>query len=66
MSTNDITGDSLVTKASTDSYRDGWDRIFGDKRPCTCHPEDNPPVPCARKYALSECLAAAKSKLTEL
>jgi len=24
-------------------------------RPCTCHPDDNPPVPCARQYALSEC-----------
>jgi hypothetical protein len=27
------------------------------ERPCTCHPDDNPPVPCARKYALSECKA---------
>ncbi len=25
------------------------------ERPCTCHPDDNPPVPCAKKYALSEC-----------
>lgn len=24
-------------------------------RSCTCHPDDNPPEPCARKYALSEC-----------
>lgn len=24
-------------------------------KPCTCHPEDNPPVPCEQKYALSEC-----------
>jgi hypothetical protein len=24
--------------------------------PCTCHPDDNPPVPCAQKYALSQCL----------
>lgn len=30
-----------------------------DLRPCTCHPDDSPPVPCARKYALSECRAAA-------
>lgn len=30
-----------------------------DTRPCTCHPDDNPPVPCPRKYALSECRAAA-------
>lgn len=28
---NDITGDSLVTKSTTDNYRDGWDRIFGKK-----------------------------------
>ncbi len=27
-------------------------------KPCTCHPSDNPPVPCARKYALHECLGA--------
>lgn len=27
-------------------------------RSCTCHPDDNPPVPCAEKYAYSECAAA--------
>jgi hypothetical protein len=26
-----------------------------DTRTCTCHPDDNPPKPCARKYAYSEC-----------
>ena len=26
-------------------------------RACTCHPDDNPPVPCAKKYALTECRA---------
>jgi len=26
-----------------------------EPRPCTCHPDDNPPIPCAQKYALSEC-----------
>lgn len=30
------------------------------KRPCTCHPDDNPPVPCAEKYALADCKKAAK------
>lgn len=25
-------------------------------RPCTCHPDDNPPRPCAGKYALDECM----------
>ncbi len=28
-------------------------------RPCTCHPDDNPPRPCPRKYALAQCRAAA-------
>ena len=28
-------------------------------RPCTCHPDDNPPMPCAERYALSECKAAS-------
>lgn len=28
-----------------------------ESRPCTCHPDDNPPVPCAQKYALNECRA---------
>ena len=27
-------------------------------RPCTCPPEDNPPVPCERKYALTACREA--------
>jgi len=31
-----------------------------DPRPCTCHPDDNPPVPCAQQYALSECRAASE------
>ncbi len=29
------------------------------ERPCTCHPDDNPPVPCPKKYALIECRRAA-------
>ena len=33
--------------------------IPGIERPCTCHPDDNPPVPCTQKYALSECRAAS-------
>ena len=28
---NDITNDSLITKAPTDAYRDGWDAIFKKK-----------------------------------
>ena len=30
-----------------------------ETRACTCHPSDNPPVPCPQRYALSECRAAA-------
>ena len=29
------------------------------ERPCTCHPYDNPPVPCAKKYAFSDCVAVS-------
>jgi hypothetical protein len=28
---NDITGDSIQSKPSSDLYRDNWDRIFGGK-----------------------------------
>ena len=29
------------------------------ERSCTCHPDDSPPVPCPKKYALRECVAHA-------
>ena len=35
-------------------------------RPCTCHPDDNPPVPCPQKYALSECKTAPDAATVEL
>ena len=31
------------------------EEIAKDSRTCTCHPDDNPPVPCAKQYALTEC-----------
>jgi hypothetical protein len=31
-----------------------------DARECTCHPDDNPPRPCPRKFAYNECVAAAR------
>lgn len=31
-----------------------------ESRPCTCHPDDNPPQPCAQRYALTECKALAQ------
>lgn len=30
-----------------------------DTRTCTCHPDDNPPIPCPRKFALRECRRSA-------
>ena len=30
-----------------------------DNRLCTCHPDDNPPQPCAERYALADCRTAA-------
>ena len=54
MSTNDITGDKLQSKTTTDAYRDGWEVIFGKKDkpvepvdPCpetTCDEDQN--IPC--------------------
>lgn len=32
MGVNDITGDSLVSKATSKAYADGWERIFNAKR----------------------------------
>jgi hypothetical protein len=47
------------------SRRSQGNDAAGDVRPCTCHPNDNPPVPCPRKYALSECrLAKALARLS--
>ena len=37
-----------------------------DERKCTCHPDDNPPLPCTRNFALNECRAAELAKLAEL
>jgi hypothetical protein len=30
---NDVTGDSIVSRASNNKYSEGWDRIFGKKEP---------------------------------
>ena len=26
-----------------------------EERSCTCHPDDNPPNPCAKQYSLTQC-----------
>lgn len=36
---------------------------MSDNRTCTCHPDDNPPRPCPRKYALHECRDAELTRL---
>lgn len=28
-----------------------------EERACTCHPDDKPPIPCARRFAYSDCVA---------
>ncbi len=30
-SVNDITGDLIKSRSSNDKYREGWERIFGNK-----------------------------------
>lgn len=37
----------------------GQTEAKADSRVCTCHPTDNPPSPCPRKFALTECRIAA-------
>lgn len=32
VSKNEITGDELCTKATTQAYSEGWDRIFKEKK----------------------------------
>ncbi len=34
---NPITGDELISRAPTDEYKSGWDRIFGNRKvPVVC------------------------------
>ncbi len=35
---NDVTGDKMVSKAPSDAYRDGWDRIFKQNKPAPASP----------------------------
>ena len=47
-----------MTQEILQALRNIEDKIMAAPRPCTCHPDDNPPRPCAQRYALSECRAA--------
>jgi hypothetical protein len=51
---NDITGDAIVNKPSSNQYRDGWDRIFGAKNKIReeaqkNHPENSQQNPSLHK-----------------
>lgn len=46
--TNEHTGDSLITKAPTDAYRNGWDNIFKPKK-------EEPHVPETKKLVHDTC-----------
>lgn len=68
-SRNDITGDLLKTKGSTGAYRDGWDRIFGQK-PVVEEPAPPapPPLPTALEHLpgnLDEKVLAARPSSLE-
>lgn len=57
----------LICEWST--YPPDWGQQFlgplDRPRACTCHPDDNPPVPCAQKFALTECRAASAYRSSE-
>jgi len=60
---NDITNDSLITKAPTDAYRDGWDTIFKKKHELKeevhvdilAQPPEQPHVPETKKLVHDAC-----------
>lgn len=47
------------------TFDEGLDRIHAaaeaqpDTRSCTCHPDDDRPRPCPRKYAIHHCWRSA-------
>lgn len=42
---NDITGDSIKSKGTSEQYRDNWDRIFGKKKDQNDTKSSETPVP---------------------
>ncbi len=44
--TNDVTGDSISTKPTSDSYRDGYDKIFAKpEQPASSEEQPEPEKP---------------------
>jgi hypothetical protein len=52
-----------MPRLRTTAGRDARSNAQMETRPCTCHPDDNPPRPCPQRYAYSECVAAAKAEM---
>jgi hypothetical protein len=50
-----------ATTPAGDAGKTGESAASSDSRSCTCHPDDSPPKPCPRKFALSECRAASSA-----
>lgn len=49
----------FVDRATLRAFADAEyerERAKEASRKCTCHPNDNPPVPRAERYAFSECM----------
>lgn len=53
---------SIATKQSTNATAAS---VLSD-RPCTCHPDDSPPMPCPQKYALSHCRHSERYQVVDM
>lgn len=51
---NDHTGAYINTKAATEAYREGFDRIFGKKEKVTAPYVEPKPVPAPEKPEMSD------------
>ncbi len=51
MSHNDITGDKIATKAPTEKYSTGWDRIFNKPKQKGFKEVNIDDIPCNREVA---------------
>lgn len=57
MNKNDITGDRLISRVVSDSYRDGWDLIFIEKEET-----QDPPHHCCGNDQYSENCCGGKCR----
>ncbi len=56
-------GIDLVDRAiaALSTISEALEQSHADSRQCTCSTDDNRPTPCAKQYALRECVAMAQS-----